>query len=154
MQQQPAAAAGSSLISAPKAGFWVRAAAYIIDLMIIGIIGSAITAVVKLSVNGVSDLNILLALIYFTYFWSNSSVWPGQTIGMKLLNLRVIKIDGSDLHIGGALLRYVGLLISVIVILIGLIWVGFDPNKQGWHDKIAGTYVVKAAAQPYFMGRT
>ena len=154
MQQQPVAAAGSSLISAPKAGFWVRVVAYSIDLMIVGIIGSAITAVVNLSVNGVSDLNILLALIYFTYFWSNSSVWPGQTIGMKLFNLRVIKTDGSDLHIGGALLRYVGLLISVIVILIGLIWVGFDPNKQGWHDKIAGTYVVKAAAQPYFIGRT
>jgi uncharacterized RDD family membrane protein YckC len=41
------------------------------------------------------------------------------------------------------LLRYVGLIISFLVIFIGVIWVAFDPNKQGWHDKIAGTYVVK-----------
>ena len=67
------------------------------------------------------------------------------TIGNKLLNIRVIKTDGSDLSIVVALLRYVGLVISVLVIFIGVIWAAFDPNKQGWHDKIAGTYVVKTS---------
>ena len=55
----------------------------------------------------------------------------------------MIKTDGSDLELGSAVLRYVGLFISTLVIFIGVIWAAFDPNKQGWHDKIAGTYVVK-----------
>jgi uncharacterized RDD family membrane protein YckC len=69
--------------------------------------------------------------------------WPGQTPGMKILNLKVIRTDGSNLDLVQGLLRYVGLIISFLVIFIGVIWVAFDPNKQGWHDKIAGTYVVK-----------
>ncbi len=143
--QQPVSATGS-LVSAPKAGFWIRVLAYIIDAIILGIIGSIITSILNLSLNGRSSVNLILGLIYFTYFWSNSSVWPGQTVGQKLLNLRVIKTDGSDLDIGRSVIRYVGLIISFIVILIGVIWVAFDPNKQGWHDKIAGTYVVKTSA--------
>lgn len=140
--QQPMPA-GGSLAGAPKAGFWIRVGAYIIDAIILGIIGAAIGAIFSLQTNGRSGLSLLLGLIYFTYFWSNSSLWPGQTVGQKLLNLRVIKTDGSDLDIGGGLIRYVGLVISFIVIFIGVIWVAFDPNKQGWMDKIAGTYVVR-----------
>jgi uncharacterized RDD family membrane protein YckC len=64
---------------------------------------------------------------------------------MKILNLKVIRTDGSNLDLVQGLLRYVGLIISFLVIFIGVIWVAFDPNKQGWHDKIAGTYVVKTA---------
>jgi uncharacterized RDD family membrane protein YckC len=45
-----------------------------------------------------------------------------------------------------ALIRYVGLIISCLVIFIGVIWAAFDANKQGWHDKIAGTYVVKTTS--------
>jgi uncharacterized RDD family membrane protein YckC len=44
----------------------------------------------------------------------------------------------------GAIIRYVGLILAFLCLLIGIIWVAFDANKQGWHDKIAGTYVVKA----------
>jgi uncharacterized RDD family membrane protein YckC len=88
---------------------------------------------------------VLVGLAYYVFFWSKSSPWPGQTIGSKLLNIRVIKTDGSDLEISQALIRYVGFFIAAIVLLIGLIWAAFDPNKQGWHDKIAGTYVIKAS---------
>jgi uncharacterized RDD family membrane protein YckC len=42
-----------------------------------------------------------------------------------------------------ALLRYVGLIISIVVLLLGVIWIAFDSRKQGWHDKIAGTVVVR-----------
>lgn len=42
-------------------------------------------------------------------------------------------------------MRWIGLVISFIVVLLGVIWVGFDPKKQGWHDKIAGTIVVRSA---------
>jgi len=41
------------------------------------------------------------------------------------------------------LIRYLGLFVSFLVLLIGVIWVAFDADKQGWHDKIAGTYVIR-----------
>jgi uncharacterized RDD family membrane protein YckC len=142
MQAAPAA---SSLVGAAKAGFWIRVLAFIIDSILVGIVESAIAAILNLTPGGRSGLQILFGLVYFVYFWSSASPWPGQTVGMKLLNLRVIRTDGSNLDIGQALIRFVGLFISFLVIFIGVIWVAFDPNKQGWQDKIAGTYVVKAA---------
>jgi uncharacterized RDD family membrane protein YckC len=144
MQQQPVAAT-SSAVSATKAGFWIRFLAILIDGILLAIVESAIGAIFNMTTNGRSGLGTLVGLIYFVYFWSNSSIWPGQTVGNKLLNIRVIKTDGRDLELGSSILRYVGLFISIIVIFIGVIWAAFDPNKQGWHDKIAGTYVVKTS---------
>jgi len=141
--QSAASSPSINLTAAPKAGFWIRVLAFIIDSVILAVINLLVNAVLNQSTTGRTGIQTLLGIIYFTYFWSASSLWPGQTVGDKLLNLRVIKTDGSDLSIVQAFIRYVGLFISFIVILIGVIWVAFDPNKQGWHDKIAGTYVVK-----------
>jgi uncharacterized RDD family membrane protein YckC len=140
-----AAAAAPAAVTGAKAGFWIRVVAFIIDSIIVGVINAIIAAILNSSTTGRSGIQTLLGIIYFTYFWSSSSPWPGQTVGDKLLSLRVIRTDGSDLTIVQALIRYVGLFISFIVIFIGVIWVAFDPNKQGWHDKIAGTYVVKVS---------
>jgi len=140
-----AAAAPAAAVTGAKAGFWIRVLAFIIDSIIIAVVNAIIAAILNSSTTGRSGIQTLLGIIYFTYFWSASSPWPGQTIGDKVLNLRVIRTDGSDLSIVQALIRYVGLFISFIVIFIGVIWVAFDPNKQGWHDKIAGTYVIKVS---------
>jgi uncharacterized RDD family membrane protein YckC len=139
------AAAASAAVTGAKAGFWIRVVAFIIDSIIVGVINAIIAAILNSNTTGRSGIQTLLGIIYFTYFWSASSPWPGQTVGDKLLSLRVIRTDGSDLTIVQALIRYVGLFVSFLVIFIGVIWVAFDPNKQGWHDKIAGTYVVKTA---------
>jgi uncharacterized RDD family membrane protein YckC len=80
--------------------------------------------------------------VYFTYFWSAAG--KGQTLGSRALNIRVVKTDGAYLDYGGAFLRFIGFIISCVVFFIGIIWAAFDAQKQGWHDKIAGTYVVKA----------
>ena len=48
---------------------------------------------------------------------------------------------------GKAILRYIGYIISGLVLLIGFIWIAFDARRQGWHDKIAGTYVVRKETQ-------
>src|SRR5438876_11239317 len=140
-----AAAAAPAAVTGAKAGFWIRVVAFIIDSIIVGVINAIIAAILNSSTTGRSGIQTLLGIIYLTYFWSSSSPWPGQTVGDKLLSLRVIRTDGSDLTIVQALIRCVGLFISFIVIFIGVIWVAFDPNKQGWHDKIAGTYVVKVS---------
>jgi len=139
------ATAATAAVSGAKAGFWIRFVALFVDGIILGIVTAIINIAMNLNVTNRGGLQTLLGILYYTYFWSSSSPWPGQTIGNKLLNIRVIKTDGSDLSITTALIRYVGLIISILAIFIGVIWAAFDPNKQGWHDKIAGTYVIKTS---------
>jgi uncharacterized RDD family membrane protein YckC len=143
--QSAASLPSTNLMSAPKAGFWIRVVAFIIDSVIVYVINLIVGLALNPSATGRSGIQTLLGIIYFTYFWSASSPWPGQTVGDKLLNLRVIKTDGTNLSIVQAFIRYVGLFVAFIVIFIGVIWVAFDANKQGWADKIAGTYVVKTS---------
>jgi uncharacterized RDD family membrane protein YckC len=79
-------------------------------------------------------------VIYFVGFWA----WRGQTPGMMVLGLHIRReTDGTKPGIARSVLRYVGYWVSWIALFIGFIWVAFDGRKQGWHDKIAGTYVVK-----------
>ena len=134
--------ATSAVATQVKAGFWIRTIAYIVDAIIVGIFGSIVNSILFAGepVRS-SGLNLLIGLLYFVYFWSGQG--NGQTLGMRIFNLKVVKTDGSMLDYVGALLRYVGLFISFICFAIGVIWVAFDGEKQGWHDKIAGTYVVK-----------
>jgi len=137
------ATAATSAVSGAKAGFWIRVVAYIIDAIILYIVNILINVVLHGNNGARGGIQLILGLLYFVYFWSSTSPWPGQTPGLKVLNLRVVRTDGSNLDLVQALIRYVGLVISFLVIFIGVIWVAFDPNKQGWHDKIASTYVVR-----------
>jgi uncharacterized RDD family membrane protein YckC len=127
-----------------KAGWWTRALAILIDAIGVGIIAGAVSSV--LGYAGTSSqyqgLSTLFQAAYFTYFWSAAG--KGQTLGSRALHIRVVKTDGAYLDYFGAFLRYVGFIISCVVLLIGVIWAAFDAQKQGWHDKIASTYVVKA----------
>jgi uncharacterized RDD family membrane protein YckC len=144
---------GSS--AAPKAGFWIRFVAYLLDGLIIGIPGIILLLIaggLSSSANGqvsgavlvVYALWIIASIAYFIYFWTRPE---GQTLGMRALHIRVVKADGSPLTVGGAVVRYIGMLINSIIfgLPIGWIWAAFDANKQGWHDKMAGTYVVKTS---------
>jgi uncharacterized RDD family membrane protein YckC len=139
------ATAATAAVSGAKAGFWIRFAAIFIDGIILAIITSIINVAFNGNLQGRSGIQTVLGIVYYTYFWSSNSPWPGQTLGNKILNIRVVKTDGSDLTIVQALIRYVGLFVSVLCLFIGVIWAAFDPNKQGWHDKIAGTYVIKTS---------
>lgn len=60
-----------------------------------------------------------------------------------ILDVIVIVVLSTALWVVRSLLRYVGLIISFAVLFLGVIWVGFDRRKQGWHDKIAATVVVR-----------
>ena len=133
------------------AGFWVRVVAWIIDAIILAVIGAALsplfggTTVVQtatgIEVNsGATGIQLLINLVYFVGFW----MWRAQTPGMIPFNMRVVRADnGANVDISRAILRYVGLIISFVVLLLGVIWVAFDGRKQGWHDKLAGTLVVR-----------
>jgi uncharacterized RDD family membrane protein YckC len=83
-------------------------------------------------------VGIVISVIYYVRAWSTS----GQTVGKTLLGVKVVTKDGSYPSGGKAFLRYIGYLVSGIVLSIGFLWVAFDRKRQGWHDKIAGTYVI------------
>jgi uncharacterized RDD family membrane protein YckC len=155
-QQPPAWNAAPAPPPGPSAGvryggFWVRVVAYILDGIITFVIAAALTPLFggtmfptrpeEMDFTG-SGISLLVGLVYFVAFWS----WRGQTPGMMPFNMTVVRADdGGKIDWVRALLRYVGLIISFLVIFIGVIWVAFDSRKQGWHDKIAGTVVVRPA---------
>jgi uncharacterized RDD family membrane protein YckC len=133
-------------------GFWVRFLAIIIDAIVLGIVSAALipltgAEMITTSTNGVVTVNYasnawstLIGLIYFVGLWA----WRGQTIGMMPFNMKVVGVaDGNKIDILRGVLRYVGIIISIIPLFLGLIWAAFDSRKQGWHDKIAGTVVIR-----------
>ena len=68
----------------------------------------------------------------------------GQSPGKIAIGIKIVRTDGSSIGIGTTLLREViGKIVSTIFIFLGYIWILFDGQRQGWHDKISSTYVVK-----------
>jgi uncharacterized RDD family membrane protein YckC len=137
-----ATAVANTYPTTEKIGFLTRALATIIDFVLLAIVGGVLNGLLNRDATGGSGLSTLIGVAYFLYFWS--SYGHGQTLGDRALSIRVVKTNGSELTLVDGLIRYVGLIISCLAIFIGVIWVAFDANKQGWHDKIASTYVVKA----------
>ena len=86
----------------------------------------------------------ILPAIAVIAFWFYRQATPGKSA----LSLRVLDADtGERLSLGQAVGRYLGYFVSIIPLCIGLIWVAFDSRKQGWHDKLAGTVVVRAKSR-------
>jgi len=138
------AATMPAVSTAEKAGWGARALAIFLDAFGVGIIAAAISGILggDTASTQYQGLSLLFQAVYFTYFWSAAG--KGQTLGSRALSIRVVKTDGSYLDYAGAFLRYIGFVIACAAFLLGVIWAAFDEQKQGWHDKIASTYVVKA----------
>ena len=85
-------------------------------------------------------LALAIGVGYNLYFWTSSGSTPGKMVmGLKVVNGET----GQLLDPGTAILRYVGYIVSSIPFYLGFLWVLWDPNKEGWHDKIAKTRVIK-----------
>ena len=87
---------------------------------------------------------LLMAMAYF--IWFHGTI--GQTLGKRLLGLRLIRTSGEKMTPGIAFLRCVGSLISSLFVFLGFIWIAIDHRKQGWHDKIAATLVIRTQNGP------
>lgn len=142
-----------------KAGFWIRTLAFLIDLAILNIIylfflfAGCLAVYLALQtqdlyvyVSKAETLILLCNLIiiaitigYFTYFHGST----GQTIGKMACKIKVVQKNGDPLNYPKSFLRWIGYVLSSIVLYIGFFWIAFDKNKQGWHDKIANTFVIK-----------
>lgn len=118
-----------------------RFIAIAIDGIILSIIGGIVGAG-GAGTGGGGIVGFLVGALYYWYFFTRQN---GQTPGKMLMNIRVIKTDGTPISDVEAFLRYIGYYINSAVIMLGWIWAFIDSNNQGWHDKIASTYVVKVS---------
>jgi uncharacterized RDD family membrane protein YckC len=133
------------------AGFWIRVGASIIDSIIILLItlpiliwiyGAAGFFGSETLVAGPADffLSYVFPFVWTIAFWLTKEATPGK----MLLGLRVVTAaTGEKLSPGRAIGRYFAYIPSALVFCLGFIWVAFDDRNQGWHDKLAGTLVVR-----------
>ena len=127
------------------AGRLHRFAAFIIDAVIVSVI------IVVLDALGIIDLGnpsatdqVLEAVISFGYYILLTTVF-GATLGKMALGMKVVEESGQKAGFFRVLIREtIGKVVSAIILFLGYIWILFDGNRQGWHDKIGGTFVVKA----------
>ena len=130
------------------AGFWIRLSAWLIDFLILLVVGGVVAAVIALGSDGnfpedlldQSDSTaILLGVLYVTV---GVAVWS-TTGGKRVLGLYVLRPDGSKVGVGRAFARYFAHTLSFLVLSIGFILIGVRRDKRGLHDLICDTVVVK-----------
>ena len=132
------------------AGFWIRVGASLIDtvlvlIIILPILSSIYGESYWLStqfLHGFWDLmfSYILPAIAIVLFW----IYRAATPGKMALRLRIVDArTGGKPTLGQFIVRYIGYYVSTIPLCLGFIWVGIDRRKQGWHDKMAGTVVVR-----------
>jgi uncharacterized RDD family membrane protein YckC len=127
------AAPGLDLLSLPHAPFRDRLAAFVLDVILV------VIARQLLELTRRDSSFFLLLLAYHIGFWT----WKTTTVGGIICQLRVIRVDGTPLRFVDALVRGLSSIFSLAVVGLGALWILKDPDRQAWHDKIAGTYVVK-----------
>jgi uncharacterized RDD family membrane protein YckC len=143
--EQPAfqGAAAGGKPSGPRAGFWIRFGAALIDGIPLGLISFGIG---KALGTGGNILGIVIGLAYYSYLEGSGS---GQTIGKKLVGIRVIDFDGrGSIGYVRAGTRYLMSYVSGFVILLGYLWMLWDGEKQTWHDKVSNSVVVPVSSYP------
>src|SRR5260221_398722 len=118
-----------------------RLAAYIIDVCVFGSLNFILVSLFK----GIVQFGPFLLILPFVYFWISTALY-GKSIGKKIFGLEVISNDNSKMTWSKAFLREViGRVISWLIFGLGYVWILFDEKRQGWHDKVAGTYVTQTS---------
>lgn len=149
--QTPEAELNEGPVTQPEyVGFWARTFASIVDsialIFLIMAIGSVIWGFdATLAEDNMQSLlfQIVLPIAFVMLFWIIRNATPGK---MMINSVIVDAKTGKAPTKGQYVIRYIGYYISSIVLLLGFIWVAFDSRKQGWHDKMAGTVVIKGKA--------
>lgn len=115
----------------PRAGFWVRMGALFIDALLIGVLVSWAEP----------ETNLMLVALatYGALMWK----LKGTTVGGIIFQLRVVRTDARDIEWETAIVRALSCFLSLLPAGLGFFWMAFDNNRQTWHDKIAGTIVVR-----------
>lgn len=133
-------------------GFWARVGAGLIDLLLQVVITAPLTIAVygtymssdERIFQGPADMliNVVLPAVAVLAFW----IYKGATPGKMAMSARIVDASTGDaISTTQAVLRYLGYIVSALPLGVGYLWIAFDRRKQGWHDKIAGTVVIRPA---------
>ena len=132
------------------AGFWIRFGAALIDLVVMIIVLYIPLTIIhgdeywigEQFIYGFWDviLGYIVPIVVTIWFWLRYSGTPGK----MATKLRIVDAaTGNKMTTGQAIGRYFAYTIAILPLCLGLIWVGIDKKKQGWHDKLAGTVVIR-----------
>lgn len=123
----------------PRAGFWVRMGALFIDALLITVL-----------VEWMEPTGRLMLVVLAGY---GALMWKlkGTTVGGIIFNLRVVRVDARDIEWETAIVRALSCFLSLVPAGLGFFWMLFDSNRQTWHDKIAGTIVVRVPKSQTFV---
>jgi uncharacterized RDD family membrane protein YckC len=128
-----AAPAGPPITAAlPRAGFWIRMMALLLDLVLVAVLMDVLG-------HSAHNMELLVLAVYGAVMWK----LRGTTIGGIVFDLHVVRLDGRPIEWETAIVRAIGCFLSLVVVGLGFFWIAFDDGKQAWHDKIAGTAVVR-----------
>ncbi|MEJ5169036.1 MAG: RDD family protein [Arcobacteraceae bacterium] len=144
----------SNIDDVEYAGFWIRVGASFIDGLLFAIFTLPLTMIVygdalwesESMILGPADflINYVLPAVVVVLFWLYKSATPGKMI----FKLKVVDATtGNVLTVGQAIGRYLAYFLASIPLLLGIIWIAFDKKKQGWHDKLAKTVVIRDKSQ-------
>lgn len=131
-------------------GFWARVGAAMIDTLLLLVICAPLVTLVYGRTYWTSDaflqgpadflINWLLPAIAVLVFWTYRQATPGKiAIAARIVDAET----GGKPSTRQLIVRYLGYYVSMLPLMAGIVWVAFDPRKQGWHDKLAGTVVVR-----------
>lgn len=127
-----------SAATLPRAGFWLRVAANLLDVILVAIVFGLLEGMLGVFVHFGGSFPLWFA-IYHVAMWATK----GTTIGGIICGLKVVRLDDRPLDWTVAVVRALSAFLSLAVAGLGFIWAAFDDDKQSWHDKIAGTTIVK-----------
>jgi uncharacterized RDD family membrane protein YckC len=139
--------------SAP-ASLGMRASAFLVDyiltLLVLGV-AISLASVFKTAFPTLADwlvsLGYLATVGFVLWNWGYLCVREGQSIGQRLVGLRIIRTDGAPLGYRTIMLRHlIGYPLSLFCLGLGFLWMIIDPKQRGWHDKLAGTLIVKSSS--------
>lgn len=148
--QSPQADLGDHHANVQYAGFWARVLAYIVDVVIMVFIFIPIVYFMygadyfmsedPSSHAGIELISSLAFLVLVVWMWSKFGATPGKMlVGAKIVDVET----NGPASVGKLVLRYFGYILSSIPLMLGFFWIGWDAKKQGWHDKLSGTAVIK-----------
>jgi uncharacterized RDD family membrane protein YckC/cytoskeletal protein CcmA (bactofilin family) len=123
--------AGVDDLAMPRVGFWPRFGASLIDLVLVGVVNA-------MTFQSAQSFWTLWA-IYHATLWA----LKGTTVGGSVLNLRLVRLDGRAMDWQTAVVRVLGAVVSLVPLALGFFWASWDSEFQSWHDRIAGTTIVK-----------
>ena len=132
-------------------GFWLRVGASLIDTVLVAMICWPVLTLVygreywhsDSLIMGPADflLSWVMPAVAIVLFWMYRQATPGKmAIGARIVDAET----GEPPSAGRLIVRYLGYFVLTIPLCLGLLWVAFDPRKQGWHDKMARTVVVRS----------